>query len=160
MSTLGRQWPCYVDFGTVPMTQSSHTRSCFHRLCSINVCCKKRQLWVDRGCVMLILVPVPWPKVVILGLVFIVYVSSTYPVGNQLWVDSCRVMLILVPFPWPKVLILGLVFIVYVSSTYPVRNVNFGSTVAVLCWFWYRSNDPKFSYYVMFSSSMFHQRML
>ena len=77
-STLVRQRPGNVDFSTVPMTQSGHTSSCFHRLCSMQVFCKKRKLWVDR--VMWILEPFSWPKVVILGPVFIDSVPCKYSV--------------------------------------------------------------------------------
>ena len=37
----------FVDFSIVPMTQSFHSRSLFQRLCSMEVCCKLRQLWVN-----------------------------------------------------------------------------------------------------------------
>ena len=64
----------------VAMTQSDHTRSCFHRVCSMHVFSKIRQLWVDRGRVLWILVPFPWPKMIIQGLVFIVSVPCKYSV--------------------------------------------------------------------------------
>ena len=146
MSTLGRQWPCYVDFGTVPMTQSSHTRSCFHRVCFINVSCRKSTLGRQLPCyVDFSTVPMTQSCHTRSCFYRVCFINVSCK-KRQLWVDSCRVMLILVPFPWPKCLILSHVFIVYVPSTYAIRNVNFGSTVAVLCWFWYRSHDPKFSY--------------
>ena len=64
----------FVDFSNVSMTQNCHTRSCFHRLWSMPLCSEIQQLWVDRGHVLWILVPFPWPKIVILGLVFNAYV--------------------------------------------------------------------------------------
>ena len=83
---------------------SLHTKSCFHRLCSMHVCYKIRQLWVDRGDGLWILVSFPWPKNLILGLVFTAYVPCC--IKRQLWVDRGDGLWILVPFPWPKNFIL------------------------------------------------------
>ena len=73
-SILSRQGPIYLDFSTVSINQSCQSRSYFHRLCCIYVCCNKGQLWVEKVCVIGILVPFSWPKNVILGLVFIAFV--------------------------------------------------------------------------------------
>ena len=80
----------YVNFGSTGAmvcwfkyrshAKSFHTRSCFHRQRSMHVCCKIRQLWVDRSDGLWIFVPVPWPKVFILVLVFTAYVPCTFAV--------------------------------------------------------------------------------
>ena len=153
----------FVDFSTVPMTQSFHTRSCFHCLCSMHVFCKIRQLWVNSGDGLWILVPLTWTKIFILQWWWFEdfqwwwFVDfSTYSMTQsfhtrscfhrlcsmhvcckkrQVWVDRGDGLWILVPFTWTKIFILSLVFTAFDPCTYAVKYVNFGSTGAMGCGF-------------------------
>jgi len=121
----------FVDKSTIFMTQSFHTRSCFHRFCFIHVCCKIHHIWVDRGHVLWILVPFLWPKVFILGLVFTAFVSCMYAVKFVIFGSTGAMFCEFKYRLWPKIFILGLVFTAYVPKTYAVKFVDFESTGAM-----------------------------
>ena len=104
-----------MDFSTVPMTQSFHTRSCFHRLCSMHVCCKKRHFLGRRGRWFVDFSTVHMTQSFHTRSCFHRLCSmQVCSKKRQLWVDSGDGLWILVPFPWPKNFILGLVITAYI----------------------------------------------